>query len=144
MQHRFLPFLSLIFVGLVVFQSALGGVLFLQNVGSDTASISRYYADKSFHGLLEVTLPHTLFIAVALMASLHFLYFIPTLTVLAKRFITHLLFIVFTIDQLSVFLIVQGQHWISYLKLGAFFLFESLLAALWIFLFIQILKGIND
>ncbi|MDD5052284.1 MAG: hypothetical protein PHO27_06080 [Sulfuricurvum sp.] len=140
MHHRLLQLLALAFIALVILQSLLGGVLFWLNVGFNPHAIFTYYEKKSLHGLLEVITPHTLFIAIALMATLHFLSFIPTISDTIKRRSTHLLFILFICDQGSVFLIGSGLELFATLKLISFILFEITLGWICILIFRSSLK----
>lgn len=143
MHHRLLQHLALSFMALVILQSLLGGALFWRTVGLGPDQILAYYSDKSFHGLLEVTVPHTLFIGVALMATLHFLAFIPTIGETTKRRAAHLLFIFFIFDQTTPLLMAYGWELASYFKLIAFIGFEVSLGWVWILIFRHTLKEIE-
>ncbi|MFY9143480.1 hypothetical protein [Sulfuricurvum sp.] len=135
MNQRLLLFLALVFVSLVILQAATGAVVFGQLVGLTPDTVLKYYADKSLHGLLEVTLPHTLFIAIALMASLHFLAFIQAIPLKEKQRMIYLLFVLFAFDQSSPILIAQGFSLFAYVKIGAFFGFEIALCWMWMMIF---------
>lgn len=140
MHHRLLRILALAFVALVILQSLLGGALFFRSVGIGAEQIVSHYGDKSFHGLIEVLLPHALFIGIALMATLHFLAFIPTLGAGIKQFATHSLFLLFFLDQGSVLLVAAGWSIAAYLKIVAFIGFELLLGWVWYLIFRHTLK----
>ncbi len=143
MHHRLLRLLALVFVALVLLQAFMGGILFYKTIGFGADQIFTYYHDKSFHGLLEVILPHTLFIGIALMATLHFLAFIETLTERVKKMATHLLFTLFILDQASPILILLGMHPFAYVKMGAFIGFELGLGWIWIVIFRHTLKELK-
>lgn len=143
MHHRLLRSLALSFIALVILQSLLGGALFWRAVGLSPDQILAYYSDKSFLGLLEVTVPHTLFIGVALMATLHFLAFIPTIGEAIKQRTAHLLFAFFLLDQATPLLMAHGWDWASYVKLIAFIGFEVSLGWVWILIFRHTLKEIE-
>lgn len=143
MHHRYLRILALVFVALVLLQALLGGVLFWRTIGVGADQIAAHYQDKSFHGLLEVILPHTLFIGIALMATLHFLAFIETLDEAAKKTAAHLLFTLFILDQASPMFIISGVHPFAYVKIGAFIGFELALGWVWILIFRQTLKEVR-
>lgn len=143
MHHRYLRILALVFVALVLLQALLGGVLFWRTVGIGADQIVAHYHDKSFHGLLEVMLPHTLFIGIALMATLHFLAFTETLDEAAKKTATHLLFALFILDQASPIFIVWGIHPFAYVKMGGFIGFELALGWVWILIFRHTLKRLG-
>lgn len=143
MHHRLLQSLALSFIALVILQSLLGASLFSRTVGLSPDQILAHYSDKSFHGLLEVTIPHTLFIAVALMATLHFLAFIPTIGEAIKQRAAHLLFAFFILDQTTPLLMAYGWDWTSYFKLIAFIGFEVSLGWVWILIFRHTLKEIE-
>lgn len=143
MQHRLLAVLGLTFIGLVIFQSILGGVLFSQTIGLTPEKILIHYSNKSFSGLLEVTLPHAIFITIALMATLHFLTFIETLDKQTQIYLTHLLFALFFLDQTTPFFLMMGITWLAYLKVPLFFGFELMLGWVWILIFKNILKEIK-
>lgn len=119
---------ALMFIALVVLQSLLGGAVFATTVGWTPHAIDHYYAGKSLHGLLETLLPHTLFISIALMGTLHFLGFIATISEKEKQYWIHLLFVLFVIDQSSPILINLGIDFFAYVKLSAFIGFEVVLA----------------
>ncbi|MDD5717226.1 MAG: hypothetical protein PHW64_05425 [Sulfuricurvum sp.] len=140
MRERPLHFLALAFIALVLFQSVLGGTLFWRTIGFNPASILNHYHDKSIHGLLEVVAPHTLFITVALMATLHFLSFTPTVSEKIKRAAPYLLFTLLILDQGSVFMIASGFELFAYIKLASFILFEFSLGWVWILIFQKTLK----
>lgn len=144
MHHRLLRILALAFVALVIMQSLLGGALFWQTIGLSAERILTYYQNKSFHGLLEVALPHTLFIGIALMATLHFLAFIETISETTKKRFTHLLFALFLVDQASPIFLMMGIGGFAYVKLGAFIGFEVFLGSVWILIFRHTLKGLHD
>lgn len=135
MNQRLLLFLAFVFVSLVILQAATGAVVFGQMVGLTPDAVLKYYTDKSLHGLLEVTLPHTLFIAIALMASLHFLAFIQAIPLKEKQRMIYLLFVLFVFDQSSPILIAQGFSQFAYVKIGAFFGFEIVLGWMWMMIF---------
>lgn len=142
MHLRLLTALALAFVALVILQSLLGGLLLFQTIGYSIPQIITHYQDKSLHGLLEVILPHTLFIAIALMAVIHFLAFIQTISETAKKRATHILFLLFFCDQMSPILISYGIGFFAYVKIIAFLGFEVALAAVWFVIFYQTLKEI--
>ncbi|MDD2356615.1 MAG: hypothetical protein PHX13_01725 [Thiovulaceae bacterium] len=143
MNPRILQLLALVFIALVLLQSVLGGVLFWHSIGITPHAIFSHYEHKSLHGLLEVVSPHALFIAVALMATLHFLSFIPTINENTKRVTTHLLFGLFILDQGSVFFIASGFELFAIIKLGSFILFELLLGWVWIIIFEKTLRELK-
>lgn len=143
MHHRLLRGLALAFVALVLLQSVLGGILFWQNIGFGADQVFAYYRDKSFHGLLEVILPHTLFIGIALMATLHFLSFIPTIRESTKNNAVHLIFILFILDQGSPILISEGWMPASYVKIVSFISFEIILGWIWFLIFRHTLKELE-
>lgn len=143
MHHRFLHILALAFIALIVVQSTLGGVLFFQTIGFGSEQILAHYSEKSLHGLLEVILPHTLFIGIALMATLHFLAFIETIDKTTQKTITHFLFTLFIIDQVSPIFLIIGIKWFAYIKMAAFGGFELTLGWVWILIFRHTLKGLK-
>lgn len=128
MHHQSLRLLALLFIALVVLQSLLGGAVFATIVGWTPHTIGNYYAQKSLHGLLETIVPHTVFVAIALMGTLHFLGFIATISEKQKRYWIHLLFILFVIDQSAPIFINLGIDFFVYVKLSAFVGFEGALA----------------
>lgn len=143
MNPRILQLLALAFITLVILQSILGGFLFWHSIGMTPHAIFSHYENKSLHGLLEVVSPHTLFIATALMATLHFLSFIPTISENTKRIMTHLLFSLFILDQGSVFFIALGLELFAIIKLVSFILFELVLGWVWIIIFQVTLKELK-
>ena len=128
MHDRSLHIVALMFISLVVLQSLLGGAVFATTVGWTPESIGDYYAVKTLHGLLETIAPHTLFIAIALMGSLHFLGFISTIDEKQKQYWINLLFVLFAIDQSAPVFINLGIDFFAYVKLSAFIGFEIALA----------------
>ena len=126
---------ALMFIALVVLQSLLGGAVFTTTVGWTPQAIGDYYAAKTFHGLLETLLPHTLFISIALMGSLHFLGFIATISEQQKERWIHLLFGLFILDQSAPLFINLGIDFFAYVKLVAFIGFEAALAGVSYLLF---------
>ncbi|MGZ5207544.1 MAG: hypothetical protein ACXWB0_00835 [Sulfuricurvum sp.] len=143
MHPQLLRILALSFVALIVVQSILGGVLFAQTIGLSLEQILAHYSEKSFHGLLEVMLPHTLFIGIALMATLHFLAFIETIDKATQKTIIHLLFTLFILDQASPIFIIIGIQWFAYIKMVAFGGFELTLGWVWILIFRHTLKELK-
>lgn len=143
MNPRLLTSLALGFSALLALQALLGGWLFITNIGITPQSISAYYAEKSLHGTLEVLVPHTLYIAIALMAALHFLAFIDTIDHVSKTRFSNLIFALFLLDQFSVLPIMIGLPIFSILKLIAFIGFEILLVILVLWMFQQTLKEIK-
>lgn len=135
MHHQSLRLIALLFIALVVLQSLLGGAVFAAIAGWTPHAIGHYYAQKSLHGLLETLLPHTLFISIALMGTLHFLGFIATISEKQKRYWIHLLFILFAIDQSAPIFINLGIDFFAYVKLMAFVGFEGALASVSYLLF---------
>jgi len=95
------------------------------------------------HGLLEVTLPHTLFISIALMAVLHFLAFIQTIDLKTTKKATCFVFTLFFLDQFSPLLISFGLEFFAILKLFAFIGFQIALLWIWMLLFKQTLTGLK-
>jgi hypothetical protein len=140
MHHQYLRILALLFILLVVLQSILGGALFIVLTGWNPHAIALYYSEKSLHGLLETLAPHTLFISVALMGTLHFLGFISTISEKQKQFLIHLLFGLFVIDQSAPIFIVLGLNFFATIKLLAFMTFESVLAFALIMIFKESLR----
>ena len=130
------------FIALVVLQSLLGGAVFATTVGLAPQAIDHYYAGKSLHGLLETLLPHTLFISIALMGTLHFLGFIATVSEKQKQYWIHLLFVLFAIDQSAPVFINLGIDFFAYIKLSAFVGFNMALAGVSYVLFRHTLKEI--
>jgi hypothetical protein len=128
MHHQLLRILALLFIALVVLQSILGGALFMVLAGLNPHEIALYYSEKSLHGLIETLAPHTLFISIALMGTLHFLGFISTISEKQKEFLIHVLFGLFMIDQSAPIFIVLGLKFFATIKLVAFIAFESALA----------------
>ena len=126
---------ALMFIALVVVQSLLGGAVFITIVGWTPQAIGDYYAAKTFHGLLETLLPHTLFISIALMGSLHFLCFISTINEQQKERWIHLLFGLFILDQSAPVFINLGIDFFAYVKLSAYIGFEAALASISYLLF---------
>lgn len=135
MNQRLFTLLALGFGALLVLQAALGGWLFLYNIGIYPHEITAHYAHKSFHGLLEVLLPHTLFIGIALMVVLHFFSFIDVISQNTRTRFVHILFALYVFDQLSVLPIMMGYEIFAIVKLVAFIGFELTLAWLWIWIF---------
>ncbi|HEX5711608.1 MAG TPA: hypothetical protein VFX68_09705 [Sulfuricurvum sp.] len=140
MHHQILRILALLFSALVVLQSILGGALFIVLAGWNPHDIALYYSQKSLHGLLETLAPHTLFISVALMGTLHFLGFISTISEKQKQFLIHVLFGLFIIDQSAPIFIVLGLNFFATIKLVAFIVFESALALTFIVIFRESLR----
>lgn len=142
MHPQYLRILALLFIALVVLQSILGGALFIVLAGWNPHDIALYYSQKSFHGLLETLAPHTLFISIALMGTLHFLGFIETISEKQKQLFIHGLFALFLIDQITPIGISLGMDFLASVKLIAFIGFETALAATWIIIFRHTLKAI--
>lgn len=128
MHHQLLRILALLFIVLVLLQSILGGALLVLLAGWSPDDIARYYSDKSLHGLIETLAPHTLFISIALMGTLHFLGFISSVSEKQKGRLIHLLFGLFILDQSSPVLINLGVAFFAGVKLFAFIGFECVLA----------------
>lgn len=126
---------ALMFIALVVLQSLLGGAVFTTIVGWTPQAIGDYYTAKTFHGLLETLLPHTLFISIALMGILHFLGFISTISEQQKERWIHLLFGLFILDQSAPVFINLGIDFFAYVKLSAYIGFEIALAGVSYLLF---------
>lgn len=139
MSTRILAFIAIGFGILLIVQALMGGWLLYLNIGLTPTAIHLYYTDKSFHGLVEVILPHLLFMSVALVALTHFLTFIPTLSEKRKSVMIHLLFGFFIVDQLSPFGIALGFSFFAYIKLLSFILFEMGLVLVWFVLFQSVL-----
>lgn len=135
MHHQHLRLLALLFIALVILQSILGGALFIVLAGWNPHDIALYYSEKSLHGLIETLAPHTLFISVALMGTLHFLGFISTISEKQKQFFIHLLFGLFIVDQSTPIVINLGMAFFVYVKIIAFIGFESVLGWVWIVMF---------
>jgi hypothetical protein len=143
MNQRLLTLLALGFGTLLILQVTLGGWLFIHNIGIFPHEITAYYADKSLHGLLEVLVPHILFIGIALMVVLHFLAFIEVIPQNTRIRFTHILFTLYFLDQLSVLPIMMGFEIFSIIKLISFIGFEFTLAWLWIWMFKIILMTLR-
>lgn len=127
MQQQLLRILALLFIVLVFLQSLLGGALFILLAGWNPEDIAQYYSDKSMYGLIETLAPHTLFISIALMGTLHFLGFISTISEQQKGRLTHLLFGLFMLDQSAPILISLGIDFFGGVKLLSFIGFECAL-----------------
>lgn len=143
MQHHILRILALLFIALVVLQSILGGALFIVLAGWNSHEIALYYSQKSFHGLIETLAPHTLFISMALMGTLHFLGFISTITEKQKQRFIHGLFGLFAIDQSAPLFIFLGLDEFAYVKLVGFIGFEGVLAWVFIIIFRESLRNFS-
>lgn len=128
MHHQLLRILALLFIVLVLLQSILGGTLLILLAGWSPDDITRYYSDKSMHGLIETLAPHTLFISIALMGTLHFLGFISSISEKQKGYLIHLLFGLFMLDQSAPILINLGIDFFAGVKLVSFIGFECALA----------------
>jgi len=137
-----LRILAILFIALVVLQSVLGGALFIVLAGWSPHEIATYYSQKSLHGLLETLAPHTLFISIALMGTLHFLGFIQTISEKQKQLFIHALFALFLVDQIAPIGISLGMDFLASVKLIAFLGFETALAATWIIIFRHTLKAV--
>lgn len=144
MKSHFLTLLVIGFAILLVVQALLGGWLVYLNIGFTPSAIQMYYADKTLHGLLEVILPHILFMTVALVALTHFLTFIPILSEKKKSIITHFLFSFFVLDQLSPFGIASGVSFFVYIKLLSFLFYELGLALVLFILFQSVLYPLEE
>lgn len=144
MNPKLLSLLALAFGGLIILQAALGGWLFIHNVGIYPHEIYLYYKDKSLHGLLEVLIPHTLFIGIALMGILHFLVFIDSIRETTKQQLMHLLFSLLVVDQSSGLIISLGWESFAYVKLISWGLFQLALIWTWITLFQGSLKSLHE
>ena len=144
MHHQLLRFLALLFIVLVILQSILGGALFIVLAGWNPHSIAEYYSQKSLHGLIETLAPHTLFISIALMGSLHFLGFISTITEKKKQFFIHLLFGLFVIDQSAPIFVALGIDFFAMVKLVAFISFECALGWFCIVMFRESLQDFSS
>ncbi|MCX6073852.1 MAG: hypothetical protein NTY39_05985 [Campylobacterales bacterium] len=140
MNFKILQFVTLAFSTLVILQASLGALLFTRLVGFTPHDVNLYYGDKSLHGLLEVILPHTLFISIALMAVLHFLAFIQTIDSRTKKRAIYLLFTLFFLDQLSPLFITLGLEFFAVIKIIAFVGFQIALLWVWILIFRETLK----
>lgn len=127
MHHQLLRILALLFIVLIFLQSVLGGTLFILLAGWSPDDIVRYYTDKSMHGLIETLAPHTLFISIALMGTLHFLGFISTISEQQKGHLIHILFGFFMMDQSAPLLISFGIDFFGGVKLVSFIGFECVL-----------------
>ncbi len=143
MHHQFLRIVALLFIALVILQSLLGTVVFTTTVGWTPNVINDYYAQRSFHGLLETLIPHTLFITIALMGTLHFLGFVDTIDEIHKGRFIHLLFTLFLIDQTSPILINLGMASFAYIKIATYVGFQIALIVLWHILFRSVIKTID-
>lgn len=141
MHHQLLRVLALLFIALVLLQSLLGGALFILLAGWNPEDIAQYYADKSMHGLIETLAPHTLFIAIALMGTLHFLGFISAVSEQHKKRLIHGLFGLFALDQSAPVLINLGADFFAGVKLVSFIGFEAVLAWSLIVIFRGSLQG---
>ena len=140
MNFKIMQFVTLAFSTLVILQASLGTLLFTRLVGFTPHDVSLYYGDKSLHGLLEVILPHTLFIAIALMAVLHFLAFIQNIDPRTQKKAVYFLFPLFFLDQFSPLLITLGLEFFAVIKIIAFIGFQVALLWVWILIFRQTLK----
>lgn len=125
-----LKIISALLGALLFLQALLGVVLFVKVVGYTPDAIFAYYAKKSIHGLFEVVVPHSVFITIALAGVVHFLYFLESVSLGVKRFFTNTLFVLFVLDQGSVFLILQGFMSAAYAKLFAVTAFLTLFGAI--------------
>lgn len=134
---------ALLFVALILLQSALGATLFVRTVGYLPSDIAAYYGDKSLSGLLEVSVYHFLMIPLALIGSLHLLGFLGTFRSEHASRLIHSLFFLFFLDQLSPFAIAQGFHEAAYLKMVGFIGFAMGLAVLWWILLSHTLKEVE-
>lgn len=134
-MHLSFRILAILFIALVVLQSILGGSLFILLAGWNPHDIAAYYSQKSFPGLLETLAPHTLFISIALMGTLHFLGFIETISEKQKQLFIHGLFGLFILDQTAPIFISLGIDFFASVKLMAFIGFEVALAAVWLIIF---------
>ena len=143
MKPKILQFIALAFSTLVILQASLGTLLFTRLVGFTPHDVNLYYGDKSFHGLLEVMLPHTLFISIALMAVLHFLAFIQTIDSRTKQKAVYSLITLFFLDQLSPLLITLGLDFFAVIKIIAFIGFQVTLIWVWGMIFKQTLKALQ-
>jgi len=143
MHHQFLRFLALLFIALVVLQSILGGALFIALAGWNPHDIVLYYSQKSLHGLIETLAPHTLFISIALMGTLHFLGFISTISEKKKQLFIHGLFGLFAIDQSAPLFIFLGLDEFAYVKLVGFVSFEVVLGWVFIIIFRESLRDLS-
>lgn len=140
MEHQLLRILALLFIVLVFLQSLLGGAIFILLAGWNPDDIARYYSEKSMHGLIETLAPHTLFISIALMGTLHFLGFISTISEQQKGRLIHLLFGLFMLDQSAPVLISLGIDFFGGVKLVSFIGFECALALSLVVIFRGFLK----
>jgi len=143
MHQRLLSIMALAFIALALLQSLLGGILFWKTIGFSAEQILAHYSEKSFHGLLEVMLPHTLFIGIALAATLHFLAFVQQINTKVKTAAVSLLYPFFLLDQASPIGMMLGVDLFAYVKIVAFVGFELTLASVWVIVFTNTLKELK-
>jgi len=141
MPVTFVRFATAAFGFLILGQFFVGALLFYLLIGFSPHEVIEYYRIKSFHGLLETLIPHLLFMAIALMVTLHFLAFVQTKENGEKVPLSHILFGLFFLDQLSPVAIAQGLESFAYLKIVSFVGFELVLGWVWIIIFSASLKS---
>lgn len=127
------------FAILLISMQLLSGVwLFIEKFGLNPSEVYLYFhgnekefiMPKSFEGLLETAVPHFMAISTTIFVYAHFLLFTKVISVNKKFLLIFLLFLSASIDIFSPLGIVYGYMIFAYLKVIAFWSFESLMGLL--------------
>ncbi|QOP45825.1 hypothetical protein [Sulfurimonas paralvinellae] len=124
-----------------------GALIFSDKIGFSYESILHYYLGdeaafipaKSYAGLLKIILPHIFAFGLFVMVVLHFLIFTQKRNTKEMQIIIALSFFSAFLELFSPFGILAGLHFLIYVKLISFFLFEFTLLYVLFILFKSIL-----
>ena len=112
-----------------------GIMLFEEKIGFSILEINEYYLGseekftlaKTSTGVLKIVLPHLFAFGLFSMVILHFLIFTTHKDTLHTKILISILFISAFFEIFSSFAILIGAEFFSYIKIGSFILFESLI-----------------
>ncbi|MFT7859763.1 MAG: hypothetical protein ABXS93_02380 [Sulfurimonas sp.] len=122
-------------------------MLFAHKIGFDHQSISHYYLgdgelliQKTNTGLLKLVLPHIFAFAILSFVLIHFLIFTSYKEKKYPVVLIYILLLTQTIEIFSPYMIIHISEYFSYLKLGSFILYMTLIPLIFFWLFKSIIK----
>lgn len=143
----FVPLLHLA-LALILMQLASGIWLFIEKYGFSVHDVFTYFAGdensfipaKSFEGLMETTVPHFVAVSTTIFVYAHFLLFTTVISEKKKKLIIYSLFISALINIFSSFGIIQGHELFAWIKVFAFWSFQTFMGVLLCILFLAVLR----
>lgn len=143
----FTPLMYLV-LALIVLQLASGIWLFIEKYGLSAYDVFTYFSGdkqkfipaKSLEGLMETAVPHFIAVSTTIFVYAHFLLFTTIISENKKKLLILALFVSALMNIFSGFGIIQGHELFAWIKVFAFWSFQTFMGVLLCILFLAVLR----